>query len=141
MAKAEQILKFLFVLATLMALAWWIKKYSTDSSDSYTPFVLNIWLLLVLLTVFGITHTILYFSIANRTMFTTLKLPSVLLLTATTAAISTGQMYSWKLPESLDSPEVGWMIYYPAIALSTVLLRYFWLRRTSQITAALPKTP
>ncbi|MDT3768180.1 hypothetical protein QS713_08920 [Gleimia hominis] len=140
MAKAKQVMKFLVLLSVLMAIAWWIDKYDTHpyekTTESYSQLRQEVWLILALLTGFGVTHVILYSVTVNHVMFKTLSLPTILLLTIGTSGIATARLVDWKIEQYLHGPGWVWLVYYPLLSLGTVLLRYFCLRRKGRLSIA-----
>lgn len=130
MVKAKQILKFALVFGVLMVLTWWVDKYDIrtydDTATTYNHALKVTWLILTFFTVTGLIHVILYSIVTTRAMFRALSLSSVLCMTAITAGVFSATIYGWDIPDSI--PQAVWMVYYPAISLATVLIRYLCLK-------------
>lgn len=140
MEKAKQILKFLLILSALLVITWWLDEYSIEpykeSETHYSRSHQIVWLAGALFMGFGLTHMVFYLLIANTVMFRTIRLPLVLLLTIGTSTLSVAQMIDWRFMEYLQSPHWIWLVYYPLISFTAVLLRYFWLRSKGRLDLA-----
>lgn len=132
MGRTKQVLKFVLVFIVLLAAAWWIEAYDIRPYEQpekpYGTLREITWIILTFLMTFGFIHVIAFGIVANRKLFETLKLPSILTLTAISSGIFTAHIIDWKLPDRFDSPESMWIIYYPSISMGAVLVRYFWFR-------------
>lgn len=130
-AKAKQVLKFALVLGVLMSVTWWIDKYDiqlyNDDAGPYSHTREVAWLMLAFFETTGLIHIILYSLVANRALFTALKLPVILSLTVLTAGVFSARIYGWHIPDSIA--QAVWMIYYPLVSMVAVLVRYRFLRK------------
>ena len=135
-----QVLKFGLLFAVLVAIDCWLianqHAVFIESGKNVGPLREITWFGLVLLDISGVLNVLGYAVIANRKLFTTLRLPSIIVLTVLTAVASTGPVVQGRIAYYLHDGRIGYLAYPIIVSVVTVLTRYFWFRRKGQLGAA-----
>lgn len=134
-----QVLKFGLLFAVLVAIDCWLianqHAVFIESGKNVGPLREITWFGLVLLDISGVLNVLGYAMIANRKLFTTLRLPSIIVLTVLTAVASTGPVVQGRIAYYLHDGRIGYLAYPIIVSVATVLTRYFWFRRKGQLGA------
>ena len=134
-----QVLKFGLLFAVLVAIDCWLianqHAVFIESGKNVGPLREEMWFGLVLLDISGVLNVLGYAVIANRKLFTTLRLPSIIVLTVLTAAASVGPVVEGRLAYYLHDGRIVYLAYPIIVSVATVLTRYFWFRRKGQLGA------
>ena len=137
-----QVLKFGLLFAVLVAIDCWLTANQhavfIESGKNVGPLREITWFGLVLLDISGVLNVLGYAAIANRKLFTTLRLPSIIVLTVLTAVASIGPVVQGRIVyyHYLHDGRIVYLAYPIIVSVVTVLTRYFWFRRKGQLGAA-----
>ena len=135
-----QVLKFGLLFAVLVAIDCWLTANQhavfIESGKNVGPLREITWFGLVLLDISGVLNVLGYAVIANRKLFTTLRLPSIIVLTVLTAVASIGPVVQGRILYYLHDGRIVYLAYPIIVSVVTVLTRYFWFRRKGQLGAA-----
>ncbi|WP_172119262.1 hypothetical protein [Actinomyces faecalis] len=134
--RGVQVLKFVLVFAALVAIDCWLTANQhalfIDGGKNIGPLREKTWFVLAFLNIAGALDALGYAVIANRKLFTTLRLPSIIALTVLTVAASIGPVVESRIAYYLHDGKIIYLAYPIIVSVATVLTRHFWFRKKGQ---------